>query len=443
MKHICNIVALFFCATALFSQTEPQAGQWKTWFIPSVEAYRLPPPPAHKSEIAAVLNRQKTLDSATLQEITFWNTGSPGYRWQVLLEEVWMSDALKNGILANMLVPVAIYDATVAAWDTKYTYNRQRPFVVDKRVSVHAIKPESPSYPCEHSVAAGAASTIIAHFFPALADSVQRMAQRVMDARIAAGMAFPSDTRAGFELGRQIAAKEIEHTKGFLNNTAWDGKRPDRPGLWNGPFAMLPGAGTSKTIVLKAGNQFRPGPPPDFAKDMAELKNFKQTHGSMANALLFDSQNVWKDLLDKKVMEYNLQHNPPRAAHVYAVAAIGVYDGFVACWDAKYTYWGIRPEQYDTTYQPLLFESPPFPGYPSGHAAVGAVQAGLLSYFFPAERVFFQKMAKRSAESRFQGGIHFRTDNEVALELGRKVADAIVDQIKNDEVNISLKIKKK
>jgi hypothetical protein len=36
------------------------------------------------------------------------------------------------------------------------------------------------------------------------------------------------------------------------------------------------------------------------------------------------------------------------------------------------------------------------------------------------------------AESRFQGGIHFRTDNEVAQELGKKVGALIVEKLKGD-----------
>ncbi len=429
------VAALFLAVAPAQAQTEPGAGNWETWFIPSGKTYRLPPPPANKADIAEVLARQKSLDSATLRQIAYWNAGSPGYRWQQLMDKIWMRDALQNGILANMLLPVAIYDATVAAWDSKFAHPRMRPFEADKRIVLLATRPDSPSYPCEHSVAAGAATTVIAHFFPALADSVQRMAQRAMDSRVAAGLAFPSDTRAGFDLGKRIAEVEIAHTKGFLNNTPWDGKRPDQPGLWNGPFAMLPNAGLSKTVVLERGNQFRPGPPPDFTQEMLELKNFKQTPSSMANALHVDNEDVWGDLTDKKVFEYNLHLNPPRAARIYAVTAIGIYDGFVACWDAKYTYWGIRPEQMDTTFQPLLVSSPPFPGYPSGHAAVGAVTANLLCHFFPAEKAYFQKMAKSGAESRFQGGIHFRTDNDVALVLGQNVAGAIVQKIKQDRAD--------
>ena len=50
----------------------------------------------------------------------------------------------------------------------------------------------------------------------------------------------------------------------------------------------------------------------------------------------------------------------------------------------------------------------------------------------PADRAVFQKRAKDGAEFRFQAGIHFRTDNEVALEMGRKVAGFVIQKIKGD-----------
>lgn len=432
-KHCLLLTALLLCAAAhLHAQPDPGAGQWKTWYIPSGKAHRLPPPSAYKSEIAAVLAQQKTLTAAGLQQIEYWNAGAPGYRWQDLMSKLWMTDAENNGMLARMLLDVATYDATIVAWDTKYAYKRPRPFVADGRIKRHAVNPESPSYPCEHSVAAGVAATIIAHFFPTMADSVNRMAQRAMAARVAAGVAFPSDTRAGFELGKKIATIEIEHTKNFTPKTAWDGKMPTGPGVWKGENPMFPLAGRCKTVALDSSSQFRPGPPPDYAKDMAELKNYKQTFRSTSNAFFHASQPFWEDLLHKKIFEHNLHLDPPRAARLYAIAAVGMYDGFVACWDAKYAYWGIRPEQYDTTYHPILFQSPPFPGYPSGHAAISSVMAELYSYFFPTESAYFQRKAKEVAESRFQGGIHFRTDNEVALVLGQQVAAAIIRKVARD-----------
>lgn len=430
-KNSTILIAVLLMTAHLQAQVEPAAGNWKTWFITSGKEYRLPPPSSYKGEIAQVLTRQQQLDSAGRQQIVFWNAGAPGYRWQDMMSKLWMYDTSYNGTLANMLLGIATYDATIAAWDTKYAYKRPRPFAADKRIKAFVLKPESPSYPCEYSVAAGVAVTIIGHFYPYLADSVNHMAQRLMASRISAGTAFPSDTRDGFELGKRIAEKEIEYTKDFTPKTAWDRKVPNQSGLWKGTDPMAPLAGLDKTVVLDSSSQFRPGPPPDYTKDMAELKNFKQTFRSQSNAFYWASQNFWFDVLNKKIFEYNLNLNPPRAARLYAVTAVAMYDAFAACWDTKYTYWGIRPDQYDTTYHPLM-ESPPFPGYPSGHATMSGLMSDLYSYFFPTERAYFQKKARDAAESRFQAGIHFRTDNEVGLDLGRKIAAVVIQKVKTD-----------
>jgi membrane-associated phospholipid phosphatase len=413
------------------AQVEPNAGQWKTWFIPSGKTYRLPPPPSHKEEIAQVLAAQRALDSAGMKKIVYWNAGAPGYHWYSMMFGLWMTDITGNGALANMLTGTAIYDATVAAWDSKYAHNRPRPFVVGHNVNLYAPKPESPSYPCEHSVAAGVAVALVSHFYPALADSINLMAQEMMTSRVAAGVAFPSDTRAGFELGKKVAEKEIELTKDFITKKQFDGKIPDKPGLWKGKNPMLPLAGLNKTVALDSASQFRPAPPPNFAKEMEELKNFKHTFSSRANAFHFASQPIGSDLLTKKIFEYNLHTNPPRVARVYAATNVAYYDAFTACWDAKYAYWGIRPDQYDSTYKPLI-QSPPFPGYPSGHAMMCGVIGELFPYFFPYDRDLFTKIATDGAESRFHAGIHFRSDNEAGLELGRKVAGKVIEKLKVD-----------
>lgn len=433
MNKLCIalIAALFVCPCG-HCQTVP--ANWKTWFINSAKAYRLPPPPSTKEEVPQVVARQQALDPAGRQAILYWNAGAPGYRWNTLMGKLYQSDTSYTGtlVLANMLLNVALYDATIAAWDTKYAYKRLRPFAADSRVKALVPRPESPSYPCEHSVAAGVAVAIIAHFYPSLADSVNRLAQQAMASRVAAGMAFPSDTRAGFALGKRIAEEEITRTKGYLAQAAWDKKMPEGPGVWKGKTPMFPLAGRNKTVVLDSASQFRPGPPPDFAKDMAELKAYKPTFRSLANAFFWASQDFWSDVLHKKIFEYSLHLDPPRAARLYAIQAIGMYDGFVACWDAKYAYWGIRPNQYDTTFRPALLVTPPFPGYPSGHAAVSGVMGELYSYFFPEEQAYFRQKAKEGAESRFQAGIHFRTDNEVGLEMGRKIADRIIQKVRLD-----------
>ena len=432
MKKILIPIALLLIATnTLLAQQEPNAGNWKTWFISSGKDHRLQQPASYKSEIAAVISAQNNLNAEAKQQIVFWNAGAPGYRWHEMMNKLWVVDTSNNGVLAAMLLGVAIYDATVATWNTKYAYKRPRPFEVDNKIKLYATRPESPAYPCEYSVAAGVAVTIFSKFYPHMKDSVTHMAERLMLSRIAAGTAFPSDTKAGFELGKRIAEEEIFKTKDFISTAKWDGKIPEGAQYWKGKFAMYPTAGLNKTVVLENGSQFRPGPPPDFAKEMAEMKTYKQTFRSKSNAFYYASQNFGGDLLNQKIFEYNIHLNPPRAARIYAANAIASYDAFTACWDAKYTYWGIRPDQYDTTYKPLV-PTPPFPGYPSGHAMMGGMMSELYAYFFPNDKQLFLVKCKDGAESRFQAGIHFRTDNEVGVDLGKKVASMVVNKLKQD-----------
>lgn len=430
MKRFLFSFIVLLIATGSNAQTEPSASSWKTWFISSGSDFRLPRPASNKGEVEEVISKQKNIDSATWQQMLYWNAGAPGYHWQEMMTKLWQTDTGRYGVLANLLLNTSIYDATVAAWDSKYAYKTLRPYEADKRINVFSLKPGSPSYPCEYSVAAGVAVTIFSKFYPFLADSVNKLAQQAMNARVVSGLAFPADARAGFELGKRIAQKEIEYTKDFITTAQWDGKYPEQPNTWRGQ-PMYPVAGLNKTIILTSGNQFRPAAPPDFAKDMAELKNYKQTFRSKANAFYWASQDFWGEALNTKIFEYNLQINPPRAARLYAIVAVAAYDGFIACWDAKYAYWGIRPDQYDTTYHSLI-PTPPFPGYPSGHAMMSGMYSEIYAYFFPRDAAYFRKKAKDAAESRFQAGIHFRTDNETGLELGRKIAAAIIQKIKTD-----------
>jgi membrane-associated phospholipid phosphatase len=433
MKKIITLLLVSFVVTTrLFAQTETNAGNWKTWFIGSGKAYSPPPPPDYKQEIATVIAVQQNPSVAAMQQVQFWNAGAPGYRWQQLIGKLWQNDTSHNGALANLLVGVATYDATVVAWNAKYAYKRPRPYEADGRIKSFSVKTGTPSYPCEHSVAAGVAVAVISYFYPKMADSANRMAERLMASRVLAGAAFPGDTRAGFELGKKIAQKEIEHTKDYVPTTPWDGKMPQQAGMWKGR-PMLPLGGKSKTVVLESASQFRPGPPPDFAKDMEELRKFKPGFSSTANAFIFAATSYWEDLLHKKIFEYNIHLDAPRAARIYAIVSIGSYDGFTSCWDAKYAYWGTRPDQYDTSFHPVLYFTPPFPGYPSGHAMLGSVVAELYAYFFPAEADYFRQKARDGAESRFQGGIHFRTDNEVGVEMGKKVAKAILEKVEREK----------
>jgi len=171
--------ALAFTAFALnaSAQVEPNAGQWKTWVLTSGDQLRLPPPPKQedsKEEIEALKQLAAQRDAAALELIKFWDAGAPSYQWnQMTVSEIKkfnMGTVRSERALA--LVHAAIYDAMVAAWDSKYAYNRPRPSQLDKDLTTVIPNPNSPSYPSEHAVAAGAASAVLAYLFPTDAQAI-------------------------------------------------------------------------------------------------------------------------------------------------------------------------------------------------------------------------------------------------------------------------------
>src|SRR4030095_4759084 len=106
-KILTTFLTTLIIVIELEAQVEPNAGNWKTWFITSGKDYRLSPPPSNKNEVSQVLSAQKNLDSAIGQQITYWNAGAPGYRWQEMMNKLWTVDTGRYGALANMLLGTA------------------------------------------------------------------------------------------------------------------------------------------------------------------------------------------------------------------------------------------------------------------------------------------------------------------------------------------------
>jgi hypothetical protein len=239
------------------------------------------------------------------------------------------------------------------------------------------------------------------------------------------------------------AALVIERGKADGADVKWTGTVPTEKGKWTGTNPAFPTLGSWKPWVLKSGDEFRPGPPPafdspEFAKEHAEVVNFKRTPKTNADAFFWEyavggTRNYWffNQVTTRKIWEYRLDGNAPRAARVYVLSSIANYESAIACFDAKYTYWAMRPFQADPNFKPL-FTTPNHPSYPSGHACGGGGTMALLAYLFPRDADTLNAQADESAESRIWGGVHYRSDSVVGLDLGRKVARKIIDYARND-----------
>ena len=156
-----------------------------------------------------------------------------------------------------------MYDATVAAWESKYRYNRPRPSRVDADVPTALPVPNSPSYPSEHAAAAQAAASVLAYLLPAEAQTFQSMAEQAAMSRVQAGLQYPSDVSAGLDLGRKVAEQVIAKAKADGSDAVWTGTVPVGPCKWIGTNPGNVTAANWKPILLTSPGQFRPPAPPD------------------------------------------------------------------------------------------------------------------------------------------------------------------------------------
>ncbi len=409
-----------------------EAANWKVWLLDNPQQITIVAPPdaaQTKTELQLIKQQMNKLSEKKLAALKYWDAGAPSYRWNQIAPK--LIDQKPEILLRipTAWMNLAIYDATILAWKEKIKYKRKRPGVADPSLKTVINAPLTYSYPCEHTVTAAAAATMLAYFFPEKADSILQLAHAASQSRIDAGLQFPSDADAGWKLGEQVAKLIIEKAKQDGSAKEWDGNMNKDPKKWTGTYPMGITLATFSPIVLRSPDQFRPAAPPDFEKEMKDLKEFKQTFRSRSLAFYWANNggfDFWSNEAAQKMFEYRMMDDAPTAARIYAVLHIAYHDAAIAIFDAKYTYWGIRPSQYDSIYKPLI-ATPPFPGYPSGHALGAGATSTVMGYFFPADANYFQRLAQDCADSRFYAGIHFKTDNETGLRMGKDIGKYIVE----------------
>jgi hypothetical protein len=201
---------------------------------------------------------------------------------------------------------------------------------------------------------------------------------------------------------------------------------------------------TSRGWLLDSASQFRPGPPPAYGSPafQAALQDVRRAarERTAEQARIarqwndVDPSVPWNESASAALRRHHV--SDAEAARVLAVLNVAAADAIIACFDAKYHYWSIRPSQVDTTL--VLADSvdlPNFPSYPSGHACSAGAFDAVLGHFFPRERAEFTRIAEEQAMSRLYGGIHYRFDNDAGLALGRVVGRYVVERERRGGLN--------
>ena len=366
-------------------------------------------------------------------QVAYWDAGAPSYRWMQIASQEMLNANLAAPLYTRgmALVAAAMYDATVAAWDSKYTYNRQHPSQSDSSVVPLVAIPNSPSYPSEHAVTAAAAAAVLSYLFPANATAYANLAGEAAHSRLYAGAAYPSDVQAGLQLGASVGAAVVAYAQADNSNAVFSGSYSPSATVWGNANPVTPLAGTWKPWVLATGADLRlPAPPlvnsPDYSAQLAVLHGLAQNNTTQHSAWFWQPSFVtpWLDTAHQEVFNAHFDANPPRAARVYALATIAQHDATIACWDTKFAYLEPRPSQVDSTIV-TLFANPGHPGFPSGHACASMASATVLGYLFPADAGALTAEATDAGMSTFDAEIHSLFDVQQGFALGQAVGQKV------------------
>jgi membrane-associated phospholipid phosphatase len=189
----------------------PLAGTWKPWALDSGSQLRLDAPPAFGSpefqaQVDAVRQQQRTVDQS--HTAWFWQP-SPIDPWidlanRYLFESGYADDAPRVAQV-YALAMVAQHDATIACWDTKYTYLEMRPVMADSNIVTLFPTPAHPSFPSGHACAAGAAAGVLSAVFPNAAADLTARAREAGLSTFYGGVHYPNDVERGLALGQAVA----------------------------------------------------------------------------------------------------------------------------------------------------------------------------------------------------------------------------------------------
>ncbi|WP_159468190.1 vanadium-dependent haloperoxidase [Dyadobacter sp. 3J3] len=233
---------------------------------------------------------------------------------------------------------------------------------------------------------------------------------------------------------------------------------------------------TVRPFTLDSSSQFKPAPPvlfsesknSDFFKIMIAVYEVKAEGDAKITAAFWDCNPFalenkghllvgmkkispgahWIGITDIACKQAKTDFS--KTLLVTTSVAIGLMDGFMACWDEKYRSNRIRPETVirkyiDPNWKPFL-QTPPFPEYLSGHSVVSSAAAVILTHYFGDDFAYtdtveerfglkarkfksFNDAAKESGLSRFYGGIHFMDAVENGWIQGDKVGNWVIQKL--------------
>lgn len=465
--------------------SEPPVASKVTWLLASPDAFRIDAPPAARSvktrsEIKKLLELQSRRTPKIRKRVRFWNSVPATQRWTEMALKMVVKHPLRPPIAARgfALLHAAMHDALIAAEDSRRAYWRAPPSKRNKKIRP-LLNESGSTYPDRLAAVSGAAELVLPYVFP-LEDRQKfvRQAKRASRSRLWAGVSYPSDVKRGRALGRRVAGLALARAaEDGSTNTEPPTPRIEGETYWEPtPPSFEPGiglaVGTWEPWVMASPGAARidsglPPPPtygsPQFMQELQEVIDVDAalTEQEKGVATFWDDgprtftpAGHWNDIALDLVGTYDL--DTAETATIFAALNVALADSAIAFFEAKYTWWSIRPitvirrlcddgtrlctvdeleaEPSRATYPTWesYIVTPPFPSYPGGHSTFSGAAGAILTSFFPTAGEQLNLFADEAAMSRLFGGIHFRSDNDAGLVLGRDVAQKVLDRIAGD-----------
>lgn len=478
------------------SNIDLNAGTWKTVLIKRPDTFIIATPLAvsnvnYIAELNEIKGLQKNSTPAQIENMKYWAAGGV-LRWNETMRALVAKYNLPPVQNADGTYPIpsaanpfayplfpfanppyaarayayiaaAQYDALVACWYYKKLYNRPSPSITDAGIIAKNGTTSLPSYPSEAAVIAGVTAEMMKLLFPTEIGAIEQKAKLHQDAALMSGSATRSDIVAGETLGRQIAQVFIARGRtdnagkavgtptdwaNFETTTKAKGEipwisqdAPKRPGmlpLFGNVTPFLFDTATSRALV--------PPPPPltgsaQMKKELEEVYSYTKNPTLENHKLvLFWGDGVgtytppghWNAIASEDFIQMNLSE--VKWARNMALLNMSLMDAAIVCWKTKYTYYNPRPSQLDPRIKTLT-GLPNFPSYISGHSTFSGAAATVLGYLVPNRAAAYTQMANDASKSRLVGGLHYRSDCEVGLQVGNKIGQYAINKAMQDGAN--------
>lgn len=435
-------------------ESDVTPGLWRTWLLATSDELRpAKPAPPTPDELSELVDLQTQRTASTLATSAHWDDRTIVLPWTNLtldLIRVHTPNPVRAA-RALALLHVALSDTLVATGDARAAHPRPGPATDRAIVPLGDPVPGVSSFPSDQAAVAAAASTVLAYLFPKeSAGTFAALADEAATSQLLAARAFRSDVEVGKAIGSAVGQRAVARGKADGSDTSWDGTgrltgegfwQPTPPGYFQQPAEPL--AGTWRTWLLASGDQYRPAPPPPFRSPawQAELVAVQEAVArrtpEQEAAVRFwaggpgtvTPAGLWIEIARDLIVRDNL--DAPHAARVLALTSAAMADGFICCWDAKYTYWTERPITADPGLD-VLIPTPPFPSYTSGHSTISTAAATVLGYLFPPDEADLAERADEAKNSRLWAGIHFPLDNEMGALGGGMIGRLVVVRARED-----------